>query len=176
MLVGREVWKNKVFLCLENRQRKTCWKMSQAQQEVNIILSRGTAGIDGHGQHIPTTGQTRPDYRDLEEIIWAVWCNGDWFTFWLGSCRWSKHYSSFSGNVQACKHICGSMFMWVLQYLHEAAALSFGADKKACGDTGDLTKQERHKHEEKQREGQGAGRGEWVIYQANECCRLLHCH
>lgn len=39
--------------------------------------------------------------------------------------------------------------MRVLQYLHETAAFSFSADKKACGDTGDLGR----KKKQKQREG-----------------------
>lgn len=50
----------------------------------------------------------------------------------------------------------------MLQYLHETAAFSFSADKKACGDAGDLgrnkTKQrDRSKKRDKESErGQGA--------------------
>lgn len=65
----------------------------------------------------------------------------------LAVSRWSKHYSSFLGNVQDCKCVwlCElvCVCVWALQYLHETAAFSFSTDKKACGDTGDLKEKKR---------------------------------
>lgn len=40
----------------------------------------------------------------------------------------------------------------VAQYLHETAAFSFSADKKACGDTGDLTGEKKKREAEERRE------------------------
>lgn len=48
-----------------------------------------------------------------------------------------------------------SLCVWALQYLHETAAFSLCADKKACGDTGDLEKQKRKKRNKESQRGQG---------------------
>ena len=45
--------------------------------------------------------------------------------------------------------------MWPVQYLHETAAFTFSAHKKASGNTGDLKKRNRNRRNKGSQRGQG---------------------
>lgn len=118
-------------------------------------------GINRHGQHIPKVDKLSQIKSCLQEGIWGIMVQWRFIYLW-------PHFAlaevivtlppggEGGGGVRDCE--CASVREETarvcvcvrLQYLHEAAAFSFSADKKPRGDTGDL-KTEGGKKKAKQR-------------------------
>lgn len=145
--------KKKQCLLARDRSGKTSWRTFQAQQEVNSILSRGTQEINRHHQHIPTLAQAFQHTGRNSGIMLQRGIDSPFGLMLAGEVSITVPFWT----VFKCANVCGGLFVRAAQYLHETAAFSFSADEEACGDTGDLKREERHQRD-KQRGGEGGGR------------------
>lgn len=113
--------------------------MFQAPQEVNGNLfffpRGGAAGINRHDQHIPKVDKLSQIKSCLQEGIWGIMVQWQFIYLWPHFVLAEVIITLPPRGGTDCKCVCACV---CLQYLHEAAAFSFRADKKPRGDTGDL--------------------------------------